>query len=715
MKFYIHSEDPELTVVMVWEKDKAGTIQDVLNTFIESLKLKFPVCNTPKLLCTVKNGKGKVIDKSSAVGNVVKHMDDLHVKVEFDKGEIGVSVVEDTATTEHKKQAKDSQSNKDILLGKNNAAIIHVGNNRYRKAIEIYKEMLKVDSKNKSAYNGLVTCYKKAGRYQKGLSWAKKALKLFENDVELHILAGEAYIGCGNGDEAIEILIKCSKLARSSGGLSTEHKHEIQVLLAKAYLIKEQRDMAIAVLQGVLRENIEHQEALVEYAGLLFPLGPSQKEEAMSVLLTVLARNKNDKNAVEKLADVCQQPGGMEVLKEVAGPVIKDSAALVFLGNCLRDCSAMEECLQLFHMALDVEPSNPSIALIYVHTLEVVERHDEIIKYYKEYCSQFLEKSVNDVTCSEVSDIIHSIPEKLEDRTEGVSPWKLGDNVLAKSSMGEYTDEEKYLLAFWFTLVKVLFVKGQLQYIPPLLEMLQPLCEGRDLHLSNIRNEAAYFNCIRELFKTYGKIPSTKLSHGENYIYFIGDSHCIPPAWQKITVQDATFIVLPVLSTGTKIWHLRSESKFYPKVNFYSAIRNIPDNSTVVVCLGEIDCREALLKCWEKARYDTIEDGMETVIDIYLQVLKSLQSKHQWKIFIHPVLPVLDVTRPIVLQFNRILATMLLREPTIHWLNFVNELLTGPEEEKMLKEEFRLDGTHLHPRYVSVLAESLSQYSGIFN
>jgi hypothetical protein len=99
---------------------------------------------------------------------------------------------------------------------------------------------------------------------------------------------------------------------------------------------------------------------------------------------------------------------------------------------------------------------------------------------------------------------------------------------------------------------------------------------------------------------------------------------------------------------------------------------------------------------------------MENVIDIYLKEMNNLQSKHQWKLFIHPVLPVLDVTRPIVLQFNRILATKLLREPAIHWLNFVKDLTNGPEEGEMLKEEFKFDGTHVHPRYTSLLADSLS-------
>lgn len=88
--------------------------------------------------------------------------------------------------------------------------------------------------------------------------------------------------------------------------------------------------------------------------------------------------------------------------------------------------------------------------------------------------------------------------------------------------------------------------------------------------------------------------------------------------------------------------------------------------------------------------------------------MKRLQGQHQWKIFFHPVLPVLDITRPIVLQFNRILATRLLTEPSFHWLNFIKALLS--EGEETLKEEFRFDGTHVHPKYVTLFNEALSEF-----
>ena len=68
--------------------------------------------------------------------------------------------------------------------------------------------------------------------------------------------------------------------------------------------------------------------------------------------------------------------------------------------------------------------------------------------------------------------------------------------------------------------------------------------------------------------------------------------------------KEETHLIYPVLSTGTKIWHLRKESQFYPKINFYNAIKVIPDSSVCILCFGEIDCREALLLCVEKAKYD---------------------------------------------------------------------------------------------------------------
>jgi lysophospholipase L1-like esterase len=60
--------------------------------------------------------------------------------------------------------------------------------------------------------------------------------------------------------------------------------------------------------------------------------------------------------------------------------------------------------------------------------------------------------------------------------------------------------------------------------------------------------------------------------------------------------------------------------------------------------------------------------------------------------------------RKMVKQFNAALK-MKVTERGYHWMDFFDELLT-PEGDQ-LREEFALDGTHLHPSYLSLVAKAL--------
>ena len=83
----------------------------------------------------------------------------------------------------------------------------------------------------------------------------------------------------------------------------------------------------------------------------------------------------------------------------------------------------------------------------------------------------------------------------------------------------------------------------------------------------------------------------------------------------------------------------------------------------------------------------------------------------------HPVPPVLDITRPVVRIFVaqlRAAVTSSGRAPGagpagLRWLDFFDALLTGPGPEASLRPDLALDGTHLGPAYVGELQNALSQ------
>ena len=141
------------------------------------------------------------------------------------------------------------------------------------------------------------------------------------------------------------------------------------------------------------------------------------------------------------------------------------------------------------------------------------------------------------------------------------------------------------------TAVKMLYVCGGLQVLPTLINLLEPLRVDRDLHLTLIRNEHAYYSSIAQMmrylpFPIPRELASCPL---DDTIYVCGDSHSMSAAWQvvKLDAHPRPMILQPKLVTGLKVWHMRPACRFYPKRNFEAAIRSIPDNAQVIFNFGQ--------------------------------------------------------------------------------------------------------------------------------
>lgn len=89
-------------------------------------------------------------------------------------------------------------------------------------------------------------------------------------------------------------------------------------------------------------------------------------------------------------------------------------------------------------------------------------------------------------------------------------------------------------------------------------------------------------------------------------------------------------------------------------------------------------------------------------------------KQHQLTVYIHPIPPVLDETRGIVLQFEAELKYAVHeavqqddseQQGKLCYLDFTDQLLA---EDGRFKDELHLDGTHLHPKYLKYLEAALS-------
>lgn len=261
--------------------------------------------------------------------------------------------------------------------------------------------------------------------------------------------------------------------------------------------------------------------------------------------------------------------------------------------------------------------------------------------------------------------------------------------------------------------------------------LLDKLREGRDLHLTTVRNEHAYFCCALDILR----LPPPSLAVSvitPRPIFAVGDSHVLSPAWQTVTLpglegQDEHRVIVPCLVTGAKIYHLRPKSKFYTKAAFWERISAVPPGEPVMIMLGEIDCREGVLQAVQKGRHASVEAALAAVVGIYVDVLREVRKKlPRSPMFVHPLAHVLPETRFLTMAFNRLLTqepmqgalvkaqVRLLQFPSVfsgEGANMeVQETLDVAALQKLdLLPELRLDGTHMSPTYVaSHLAPALA-------
>jgi len=400
----------------------------------------------------------------------------------------------------------------------------------------------------------------------------------------------------------------------------------------------------------------------------------------------------------------------LDLLKGELKQVPTSAAALAFLGMIIKDYGAVRESSLLYKDASTLRPDYPGYCLNTIHVLEVVNRYQQAFNEVQLFCLNNQKVAVGSLTCAHIYnalchidniyDYISYDPQKLHKVDESkMLPIVQTPHIPASIP---YDSDTLDILAIFCTVVKIVFVVGALELISPLVNLITPVREGRELHKTSIRNEHAYYCCIAQLM-AFHTLPLKKYP----FLYVAGDSHSMTLAWQTIQFKGETHLIKPLLVTGLKAWHLRPESKFFPKTNFYEVVPTAPRGSSIIFLFGEIDCREGLVISVRKSRYKDLEEGAAATVNIYINALKQLQEQYEYKIYIHPVVPVIDVTRHIVKIYNKILKERVMNTEGFLWLDFFDHLLT-PDGEK-LNSDFELDGTHMNPRYIKMLEEALNK------
>ena len=450
--------------------------------------------------------------------------------------------------------------------------------------------------------------------------------------------------------------------------------------------------------------------------------------------------------------------GGVEALLIALGPAASIPASISFLAQTLKEHSGIAPAIALYHRALRLTPKVSirevaHLTLSLIHTLEIAYEYQRAFDIIRSFIASNVTMKIGDVGLDSLHEILQEIP-RIDDRSmmlgesssippfhalkplfdAGVSQVLIpGSPSFTVNKHGKltsggllqpYEPEQLDCLAMAFTVVKILYLQGSIQPLSSLIERLEPLRKDKQLHLTVIRNEHAYYSTVAQCIQSSLMPPiNAALDDCSSLIHCIGDSHCLSSAWQPITVNDRPRSFRPWLVTGMKCWHMRADCKFYTKANFNAAIcqleqvlnqhkqkqQTIDQPSIVLFVFGEIDCREGLLNAMEAAKYDSLNAAISLCVDVYVQYVVSFAQRNECIAFIHPIIPVLDPTRAMVVQFNQALMEKVdsLQSTRVKFLHFFDDLLKA--DGSFQGDKFGLDGTHLHPTYCKLIQQEINR------
>mmetsp|Transcript_18834 Transcript_18834/g.31491 ORF Transcript_18834/g.31491 Transcript_18834/m.31491 type:complete len:731 (+) Transcript_18834:36-2228(+) len=727
MRFWVHWEDePAFTLSVIWADTDLRTVAHLCDQFAAAHAKMHPEHAVNGELLILATEEGQQVPREACVGSILADDDDIFATRSAVAAPpapalpVAVPVAKSPVASLSAGDASSGAASidKEALAPYQEAADKAWKSRQYAKAKSIHAELLALQPRLAGSLRRLGEIEVICGRPLEAVPLLQKAVDAEPRNLSGRLLLAQACADMGENGDAVEVLEEALEMTKVG---SKAHK-KVQLQLGRTLFKGGDRNRGGNLLTEILKADMDDAEAQQAYGEACIEL--EQIDNALKIYLRLITTKSEDRTIRRLLARSLKASGALALLAEQLPAQPSSAAALAFLATIVKDHSGVEQGIELYKQTCAVAPENTSYALNYCHTIELSLDYARAIEVVRMHCLANPDRSVGGVSCRDVAATLPTRDELLaanssspttgtKVQASGVSlrmtanpnvPAEAGRDTKDQAEIkpaGTYSSEDLDLLALFYTSVKILFVMGALEAASALVCLVEPARAVKDLHLTLVRNENAYYCCAAQLLTSMPMpLPSLPL------LYIAGDSHSLSPAWRTIMWQGKPHLLRPMLVTGLKAWHLRTESDFFPKANFHAAMRQIPNGATVIFAFGEIDCREGLLVAVERAYYKDLQEGIDTVISIYISQLNQLAKARGFTVLVHPVPPVLNETRSVVTGFNATLKDRVTLSPHLQWLDFFEKLLSPDGSE--LADGLSLDGTHMSPAYLDHLEEALS-------
>jgi len=207
-------------------------------------------------------------------------------------------------------------------------------------------------------------------------------------------------------------------------------------------------------------------------------------------------------------------------------------------------------------------------------------------------------------------------------------------------------------------------------------------------------------------------------------LFLAGDSHVFSLAWNTVQLPNSLHhrLVIPVVVTGLKAWHVRSSTRFFTRSSLEIILQRL-DCETILFSAGEIDCREGLggplLEGYTQACHDHVVNTVKEYVKALDEIVQDNRNKIS-QILVLPVAPHLYRTtgrieaqvsrRETMRVWNAELRRILQRQNSIHLLDYADKLQAKEHPGVFaLNPAFNADSTHMNSAFIPVFEQAIEE------
>ncbi len=143
-------------------------------------------------------------------------------------------------------------------------------------------------------------------------------------------------------------------------------------------------------------------------------------------------------------------------------------------------------------------------------------------------------------------------------------------------------------------------------------------------------SDRIYWTYVATLLAWHQKNQLAACAHGDaGKLYVVGDSHALAAHRVPVRYDGQAMVCEARWIAGIKQWHVASGKANRTRNMFDSVVASLPGGSTLLLCIGEIDCRhdEGILSAWKKHPEQPLATVMHNTLDRYIAHLTAVRAR----------------------------------------------------------------------------------------